>query len=202
MMRSLSCFAVCVRAAAALTLTTRSRVPNSAPQELQQFLATPANWPRIVLSSVGVEGAAPASPLRPGSEIDELFGLPPVLPLRVKWRCESAGANTLDVRSEEGLEGVATDCRMDFSIEADGDASIVDLAMSYEPASPLAVLAAPVLVVDNWLALNVLLPRAFSGKPIIRQRDVPGLVFFALLSTWHFGVGPVIRDAVLAARGG
>ena len=49
---------------------------------------------------------------------------------------------------------------MDFSIEADGDASVVDLAMSYEPASPLALLAAPVLVVDNWLALNVLLPNA------------------------------------------
>ena len=147
-------------------------------------------------------GAAPASPLRPGSEIDELFGLPPVLPLRVKWRCEAAGANSLDVRSADGLAGVATDCRMDFSIAADGDASVVDLAMSYEPASPLALLAAPVLVVDNWLALNVLLPRAFSGSPLVRQRDVPGLVFFALLSTWHFGVGPAIRDAVLAARGG
>jgi hypothetical protein len=185
MTRSLSCFVVCVRAATALTLTTRSRVPNSTPQELQQFLATPANWPRIVLSSVGVEGAAPASPLRPGSEIDELFGLPPVLPLRVKWRCEAAGANSLDVRSADGLEGVATDCRMDFAIEADGDASIVDLAMSYEPASPLALLAAPVLIVDNWLALNVLLPRAFSGSPLVRQRDVPGLAFFALLSTSH-----------------
>ena len=187
MMRFLSCFVVCVRAATALTLTTRSRVPNSTPQELQQFLATPANWPRIVLSSVGVEGATPASPLRPGSEIDELFGLPPVLPLRVKWRCEAADerGGTLDVRSEGGLEGVATDCRMDFSIEADGDASVVDLAMSYEPASPLAVLAAPVLIVDNWLALNVLLPRAFSGSPLIRQRDVPGLAFFALLSTSH-----------------
>ena len=122
--------------------------------------------------------------------------------VQVKWRCETAGADSLDVRSADGLAGVATDCRMDFSIEADGDASIVNLAMSYEPASPLALLAAPVLVVDNWLALNVLLPNAFSGKPIIRQRDVPGLVFFALLSTWHFGVGPAILEAVLAARGG
>ena len=104
---------------------------------------------------------------------------------QVKWRCEAAGANTLDVRSADGLDGVATDCRMDFSIEADGDASVVDLAMSYEPASPLALLAAPVLVVDNWLALNVLLPRAFSGSPLVRQRDVPGLAFFALLSTSH-----------------
>ena len=201
MPRSLGIVA-CASVATALTLTTRSRVPNAKPQELQSFLATPSNWPRIVLSSVGVEGAATAAPLRPGSEVDELFGLPPILPLRVKWRCESAGANTLDVRSEGGLEGVATDCRMDFAIEADGDASVVDLAMSYEPASPLAVLAAPVLIVDNWLALNVLLPRAFSGSPLIRQKDVPGLAFFALLSTWHFGVGPAIREAVLAARGG
>ncbi|CAH0365378.1 unnamed protein product [Pelagomonas calceolata] len=201
MPRSLS-FVACASVSTALTLTTRSRVPNASPQELQQFLATPANWPRIVLSSVGVEGASTAAPLRPGAEVDELFGLPPILPLRVKWRCEAAGANTLDVRSADGLAGVATDCRMDFSIEADGDASVVDLAMSYEPASPLALLAAPVLIVDNWLALNVLLPRAFSGSPLVRQRDVPGLAFFALLSTWHFGVGPAIRDAVLAARGG
>ena len=201
MPRSLS-FLACASLAAALTLTTRSRIPNARPQQLQQFLATPANWPRIVLSSVGVEGASTAAPLRPGAEVDELFGLPPILPLRVKWRCEDASSNTLDVRSSDGLAGVATDCRMDFAIEADDDASVVDLAMSYEPASPLALLAAPVLIVDNWLALNVLLPNAFSGKPIIRQRDVPGLVFFALLSTWHFGVGPAIRDAVLAARGG
>ena len=64
--------------------------PNAQPQELQQFLATPANWPRIVLSSVGVEGATPASPLRPGAEVDELFGLPPILPLRVKCRAKMA----------------------------------------------------------------------------------------------------------------
>ena len=182
MPRSLG-FVACASVATALTLTTRSRIPNATPQELQQFLATPANWPRIVLSSVGVEGAATAAPLRPGAEVDELFGLPPILPLRVKSRCEDASSNTLDVRSSDGLAGVATDCRMDFAIEADGDASVVNLAMSYEPASPLALLAAPVLIVDNWLALNVLLPRAFSGSPLVRQRDVPGLTFFALLST-------------------
>jgi hypothetical protein len=201
MPRALS-YLACLRLAAALTLTTRSRIPNTTPRDLQRFLATPANWPRIVLSSIGVEGASTTSPLRPGAEVDELFGLPPVLPLRVTWRCEAADATSLDVRSADGLDGVATECRMAFAIEADGDGSIVDLAMSYEPASPLALLGAPVLVVDNWLALNVLLPRAFADSPIIRQRNVPGLAFFALLSTWHFGVGPAIRDAVLAARGG
>ena len=87
MPRSL-CFVACASVATALTLTTRSRIPNAQPQELQKFLATPANWPRIVLSSVAVEGAAPESPLRPGSEIDELFGLPPILPLRVKCRAK------------------------------------------------------------------------------------------------------------------
>ena len=146
-----------MRAATALTLTTRSRIPNAQPQELQKFLATPANWPP---ASCCPQWASRAPRRRrrcgPEAEVDELFGLPPILPLRVKWRCEATSANTLDVRSEDGLNGVATDCRMDFSIEADGDASVVDLAMSYEPASPLALLAAPVLVVDNWLALNVL----------------------------------------------
>jgi hypothetical protein len=82
-------FVACASVATALTLTTRSRIPNAQPQQLQQFLATPANWPRIVLSSVGVEGAATDAPLRPGSEVDELFGLPPVLPLRVKCRAKA-----------------------------------------------------------------------------------------------------------------
>ena len=33
--------------------------------------------------------AATDAPLRPGSEVDELFGLPPVLPLRVKCRAKT-----------------------------------------------------------------------------------------------------------------
>ena len=98
MPRSL-CFVASASLATALTLTTRSRIPNAQPQELQKFLATPANWPRIVLSSVAEGAATDAS--AEGAEVDELFGLPPILPLRVKWRCEDAGANTLDVRSED-----------------------------------------------------------------------------------------------------
>lgn len=35
-------------------------------------------------------------------------------------------------------------------------------ARRYEPISPIAVLAAPVLIADNFLALNILLPRAIA----------------------------------------
>ena len=165
----LAAAAACLQSAAnALTLMTRGRVSALPPAELHRFLATPANWPRIVASSVGVEGDGVAEPLRRGRFVDELFGLPPLLPLRVAWTCEALdeAAGLLDVRSAPGLEGVATDCRMRFDVRSDGaGGSVVDLVMSYEPASPLAVAAVPVLAIDNYVALNVLLPRAVDATP-------------------------------------
>ena len=48
-------------------------------------------------------------------------------------------------------------------VQRNGSA-VVDLEMSYEPAGLLATLAAPVLVVDNFLALNVLLQSAVRRR--------------------------------------
>ena len=128
-----------VAAARGVALRTRARVPNCTPNNLHAFLATPRNWPDIVLSSVGVEGAAADAPLKRDGVVDELFGLPPVLPLRVAWRCEATDPNRglLDVRSADGLAGVAKDCRMLFDVSADGDdASVVELEMSYPLPRP------------------------------------------------------------------
>ena len=46
MPRSLS-YVACASVATALTLTTRSRIPNAQPQQLQQFLATPAHATKL-----------------------------------------------------------------------------------------------------------------------------------------------------------
>lgn len=149
-----------------IRLSTRGRVPQISARALHAFVATPAHWPEIVLSSFGVDGARAESPLRRGDAVDEIFGLPPVWPLRVTWRCAAADARAgvLDVRSADGVAGIARDCRMRFSVAADGDGAVVDLEMSYRPASPLARLAAPALALDNYIALNALLPRAVAAR--------------------------------------
>ena len=49
-------------------------------------------------------------------------------------------------------------------VRDDADGAVVDLEMSYEPVGLLATLAAPVLVVDNFLALNVLLQSAVRRR--------------------------------------
>jgi hypothetical protein len=120
--------------------------------------------------------------MRRGTTVDEVFGLPPVL-MRVKWECErvDARAGVLDVRSKAGLAGVASDCRMLFAVAptADGSGCDVELLMSYEPLSPLARLAVPVLMADNMLALNCLLPAALAPprSKLAQFRELIGALF-------------------------
>ena len=156
--------------ATSLSLTTTTTVKNVDVKTLHAFISTPSNWPRIVASSWSVEGAGTDKPLSKGKLVDEVFGLPPVVPLRVRWTCASSKCSgktgTLDVRSDSGLEGVASDARMQFKVtEALGptEGCEVELVMSYAPSSPLAVLAQPVLALDNALALKVLLPLALKA---------------------------------------
>ena len=157
--------------AAAIRLVTTTSLTSITPERATSFLATPANWPAVVLSSQsveGVDGADVRAPLRPGDAVDEIFGAPPLLPLRVRWICTAAEPGRLQFASAEGLAGVASDCAMDFTVTADGQGSTVELTMSYKPRSPIAMLAAPVLALDNAVALKLLLARAMgtaSAKP-------------------------------------
>ena len=123
--------------ASLIELRTSASVPGITNRGLHEFLATPSNWPNIVASShsvrpvetpgkAGKAGRAGAAgdaatttvPLTKGASVDEIFGAPPVLPLSVRWSCVEADAASglLDVRSPDGLEGVASDCRMLFEI--------------------------------------------------------------------------------------
>ena len=38
------------------------------------------------------------------------------------------------------------------------------------------------------------------GEGCLEPKDQAGLAFLAVLSGWHFFIGPVVREAVLAAR--
>ena len=159
-----------------ITLRTSSgTINNGNGKEVLDFLATPSNWPKIVLSSSDVERIAPTDvnqPLRPGNRVAEIFGLPPLLPLSVEWVCRSNTYPVLDVVSSNGVTGIASDCRMLFIVRDvvakatsqsdDVSAVVVDLEMSFTPSSLLAVMVVPLLVLDNTLALKGLLPRAIN----------------------------------------
>lgn len=170
----------------AIQLKTSATLTGVSSTSLQDFLARPIHWPEIVASSNRVDvvdnnssrskssrGSRsssdskdwdPSLPLRPGSSVQEYFGLNL---LSVDWTCTENKPGRLIVKSPKGLVGIADSCVMDFSIkEATGTISqtTVVLTMEYNPLSPVALLATPALVADNWIALNVLLPAAIKKK--------------------------------------
>ena len=117
-------------------------------------------------------------PLREGDYVEEIFGLPPLLPLSVVWKCVSTNVDDgiLEFYSKDGVPGFANECKMIFNIQqiqqdgqeelGDTKCCVVKLIMEFEimTSNPLIPLAVPFLSIDNNLALNVLLPRATSRK--------------------------------------
>ena len=163
----------------AFQLTSSSTIPYISPTNLHNFLATPTNWPQIVLSSHSVKCPSFTNnrvdiPLREGDYVEEIFGLPPLLPLSVVWECVSSDVDDglLEFYSKDGVPGFASECKMIFNIQqiqhdgqeelGDTTCCVVKLIMEFEMTNPLIPLAVPFLSIDNNLALNVLLPRATS----------------------------------------
>lgn len=154
----------------AIQLTTRASSKLSA-NELQDFLSRPVHWPQIVASSDRVSNSNILAPLKPGQSVEEYFGLGL---LCVTWTCrESKRGSLLVVESPDGVPGIAKDCSMRFDIK---DHEVM-LTMGYEPVSPLAILATPVLIIDNWIALNVLLPAAVDPYPLDSFRKLMGTLY-------------------------
>ena len=157
----------------AIILTTQSTIRGMSTREIQNFLATPTNWPFIVASSHSVEPITLSSPRNPvdkplavGEQVREIFGLPPILPLSVEWTCRRNDENGLEFDAPEGLASVAKNCSMRFKFRSEGNEETeVTLSISFDPVSPLAIAAIPFLTLDNELALKVLLPSQLSrGK--------------------------------------
>jgi len=57
-------------------------------------------------------------PLREGDYVQEIFGLPPLLPLTVVWQCVKSDpkGGSLEFYSEDGVPGFANECKMKFNI--------------------------------------------------------------------------------------
>ncbi len=163
------------------TLKTSSVVKGS-PEKLYNFIATPENWPSIVASSHSVKKSSirdnPVDvPFQVGDCVEEVFGLPPLLPLSVVWECVVADpiGGDLEFYSKDGVPNFAKNCSMKFSISGDPSSNSekrggadertnVELEMGYEALNPLVFAATPLLNVDNSLALKVLLPLAMMKQ--------------------------------------
>jgi len=167
----------CFNASESFVLKTTSTIASS-PADLYDFIATPENWPRIVASSHSVKKPSFSDnpinvPLNVGDCVEEVFGLPPLLPLSVVWECVKADASNgeLEFFSKDGVPNFAKNCRMEFLISSVGSSmsdtsgsTYVQLIMEFEPVNPLVLAAVPLLSADNALALKVLLPSAMKKR--------------------------------------
>jgi hypothetical protein len=59
--------------------------------------------------------------------------------------------------------------KFDISTTSDDTAKVV-LTMGYDPVSPIALAATPVLMLDNWMALQVLLPLALKARASSKKK--------------------------------
>ena len=118
-----------------------------------------------------------SSILQVGDIVNEYFALNQ---LQVQWECIKNEPNQLIVSSINGLDGIATNCIMDFEFFNDNDkesSTVVQLTMEYTPTSPIAIVATPILIIDNWIALNILLPIAIDTKPLNSYRTLMGNLY-------------------------
>jgi hypothetical protein len=154
------------------SLTTTTTISSISQNEIFDFIATPTNWPSIVASSHSVKKPLSQNneidqPLEVGDEVEEVFGLPPILPLSVKWKCVVKDKTSGEIKfySKEGVPNFAKNCFMNFSFSSAGpEKTTVQLVMEYETLNPLVTAATPFLNADNNLALKVLLPLALKKR--------------------------------------
>lgn len=172
-----------------MQVKTRTTLKGHSQERVKRFLATPCNWPNIVASSWSVKGDSVNVPLKPQSQVKEIFGLPPILPLGVSWTCVQSTDDTLDVVSKQGVPGVACDCRMLFEIqEMNRDETSVELTMEYEPVNVLGTFAMPILTIENALALRVLLPyrlQQMNATPLVKFQQLMGILY-GIAGVAHF----------------
>jgi len=157
-------------------LITTSTIIGVSKDELFDFIATPTNWPSIVASSHSVKKPSDQNneinqALNVGDKVEEIFGLPPILPLSVSWECvvKDERNGELKFYSKNGVPNFAKNCWMNFSFSASEvssgpDKTTVQLVMEYEALNPLVTAATPLLNADNALALKVLLPLALKRR--------------------------------------
>jgi hypothetical protein len=166
-----------------ITTTAKSKLEGPA---LQNFLATASNWPTILITSNRVEtiggstnpsknkktkgSSTTAVPLERGDSVKEILGLAGLDLLSVTWNCVESTPTKLVLRSNDGIQGIAEDCSIQFTVAG----KEVSYIVQYNPVSLLGVLAGPIVAVDGWMSLIVFLPAAVDPTPLNSFRTLMG----------------------------
>jgi hypothetical protein len=170
------------------TIATTAKSKLEGPAVLD-FLATASNWPAILITSNRVETvggsttpskknktkgtSTTAVPLKRGDSVKEFLGLAGLDLLSVTWNCVESTPTSLVLRSNEGIQGIAEDCSIQFSVAG----KEVSYVVQYNSVSMLGVLAGPVVAVDGWMSLNVFLPAAVDPTPLNSFRTLMGSLY-------------------------
>jgi hypothetical protein len=102
------------------------------------------------------------------------------------------------ISSDEGLKGIAKDCKMKFDVTENSNECVsLDFMMSYTPLSPLAVLAVPILALDNFIAVNIMLPSLVEGALYNRLDKKRPIDEFRLLMGSAYGIAGLAHAADL-----
>jgi hypothetical protein len=173
----------------AIQLRTVAKIPRSA-LSVQDYISRPIHWPEFVLSSnrVSIIGNGKKNKnndnsqvLTKGIKVEEYFGMNLLF---VEWTCLRNVPGKFVVTSD-GLSGIASNCKMEFTFQEDTASAEVQMIMEYTPESILAILATPILVVDNWVALNILLKAAVDPTPLASFRKLMGTLY-GIAGIGHF----------------
>lgn len=140
-------------------------LPNTPPKVAYAMMATPANWADLFLFAYTVEatdGADSEVPLRKGTQIRELAGVPPILNelLWVTTRADpKSGVLELASKGSSVLDTIgARDAKLSVSVTSDGDGSRVEVGASFVADGPLAAAVAPALGFELGVSAKLLFP--------------------------------------------
>ena len=168
-------------------MTSTANLRGVSPADAFTLVSTPSNWASLAVGSHRVSGEALTEPLVAGVAVEELAGAPPLLPLEIVWVCRTADwtadaeAGILTLESE-GVAGLLTDCKRVAQVKATESGCAVELSLSYTSSgSALAVLIDPLVVMDNSVTTQLLLPSVAAGSALPAKQI---LVWGVLIGAW------------------
>ena len=163
-------------------------LPSTPPDEAYDIVTTPANWADLFLFASKVEatdGADSEAPLRKGTRIRELAGVPPILnelfwvttvsdPKRGVLELASAGGSVLDRIG-------ARDAKLSVLVTSDGAGSKVEVGASFVGEGPLAAVVAPALGFELGVSAGLLFPSRVKADGTSPKA---ALVWTVLIAAW------------------
>ena len=147
-------------------VSSTASLPMTPPAAAYQTLATPANWPSLLLfcSTAKLVNGAAGGLLRKGATVEEFAGLVPPLGAQLTWECRVADARrgTLMLDALD-YPGPASDVELCITVRSDGGSgSTVEIGASFLGDGPLGAVVGPALGVEFALSTALLFPAQFK----------------------------------------